>query len=603
MKCDVTKPTAPPNRSVLQTDGPQMVDNFVTSFLPGGGPDEALQTVSDYIVTVDAPGIFAVLPDISNDGTLTFTPAIDRSGIAIVSVQARDTGGQLNGGVDTSAIQTFTITVTAVPDTTPPTVTLLLIPGGIGQSIREVEILFSEVVTGFEPSDLIVQGGVAGDLLRSRDNTVFNVLITPTNDGALRVDLPTARVKDLAGNDNVAGSSDTITVDATRPTPVLAGKPSTNNGTFDIDIEFNESVTGLTINDFQVNNAVLSNLLGNGNKYTAILTATNSGVLTITLPEERVVDAAFNFNLDSNTLILNTATTPTFDVVTLHALQIDPPDLGSTQPTSWARQRSMLADLRLTFDSPRTSISASDVGLTNLGVNAPVDADVVITLSDDQIALRSDGLTATIAFAPGQITDGVYRLELLPSITGGAPVVITGDATNKFFVLRGDWNGSGSVTSGDFATFAYWFGNGLPAAPGYVDNNASGSITAFDFAGYAGNFGKSITFPTPATQAVTAAEPENVSQPEGELFSNVQLIQKGAVLERRQTTLTSAVTEPAGNTLTTPRRSQVIATNRDATSNSLSTVIKAEVTNPQTLDSTVAKLDATLASVWDWLDE
>lgn len=65
------------------------------------------QAISDYLVTVDSPGLFSVLPSIANDGTLTFTPVTDRNGIATVSVRVRDNGGTLNGGVDLSSAKTF----------------------------------------------------------------------------------------------------------------------------------------------------------------------------------------------------------------------------------------------------------------------------------------------------------------------------------------------------------------------------------------------------------------------------------------------------------------------------------------------------------------
>src|SRR5207244_2069245 len=60
--------------------------------------------------------LFSAQPAISSTGTLTYTPAADANGSATVSVQIHDNGGTANGGVDTSAAQTFTITVTAVND-------------------------------------------------------------------------------------------------------------------------------------------------------------------------------------------------------------------------------------------------------------------------------------------------------------------------------------------------------------------------------------------------------------------------------------------------------------------------------------------------------
>ncbi|HEX3558566.1 MAG TPA: Calx-beta domain-containing protein, partial [Pyrinomonadaceae bacterium] len=47
----------------------------------------------------------------SSTGTLTYTPAANKFGQATVSVSLHDNGGTANGGQDTSAVQTFTITV------------------------------------------------------------------------------------------------------------------------------------------------------------------------------------------------------------------------------------------------------------------------------------------------------------------------------------------------------------------------------------------------------------------------------------------------------------------------------------------------------------
>ena len=51
-----------------------------------------------------------------SNGTLTFTPAANANGTATVTVAVHDNGGTADGGVDTSATQTFAITVTAVND-------------------------------------------------------------------------------------------------------------------------------------------------------------------------------------------------------------------------------------------------------------------------------------------------------------------------------------------------------------------------------------------------------------------------------------------------------------------------------------------------------
>ncbi|PAW84588.1 MAG: hypothetical protein B9S33_11330 [Pedosphaera sp. Tous-C6FEB] len=94
--------------------GPQIIANHVTNILPGPA-DEAAQLVT-FTVTNNNNALFSTQPAISSTGTLTYTPATNANGTATVTVIARDNGGMANGGVDTSAAQTFTLTINAVND-------------------------------------------------------------------------------------------------------------------------------------------------------------------------------------------------------------------------------------------------------------------------------------------------------------------------------------------------------------------------------------------------------------------------------------------------------------------------------------------------------
>ncbi len=111
-------PTFTPGTSptVDEDAGAQSVANWVAAVDTG----EAGQTVS-YLVTANSnPGLFSAGPAISPAGTLTYTPAGNASGVSTITAVAHDGGGTANGGVDTSAPQSFTITVRAVND--PPTI-------------------------------------------------------------------------------------------------------------------------------------------------------------------------------------------------------------------------------------------------------------------------------------------------------------------------------------------------------------------------------------------------------------------------------------------------------------------------------------------------
>lgn len=72
--------------------------------------DEAAQTLT-FEITTDNDNLFEVLPAIDANGTLTYTPAADATGTATVTVKLKDNGGTADGGQDTSATKTFTITL------------------------------------------------------------------------------------------------------------------------------------------------------------------------------------------------------------------------------------------------------------------------------------------------------------------------------------------------------------------------------------------------------------------------------------------------------------------------------------------------------------
>ncbi len=109
---DVPSFTKGANQSVNENSGAQTVAGWATA-ISAGPANEAAQAI-DFIVTNDNNGLFSVQPAISASGTLTYTGATNVDGVTTVTVRIHDDGGTANGGVDTSAAQTFTITVTDV---------------------------------------------------------------------------------------------------------------------------------------------------------------------------------------------------------------------------------------------------------------------------------------------------------------------------------------------------------------------------------------------------------------------------------------------------------------------------------------------------------
>jgi large repetitive protein len=102
------------NETILEdAAGTRTVLNWATNITQGG--DDSGQTVS-FTLTNTNNALFSTQPAVSNAGTLTYVLAGNAHGVATVTVIAKDNGGTGGGGVDTSASQQFTITVTPVND-------------------------------------------------------------------------------------------------------------------------------------------------------------------------------------------------------------------------------------------------------------------------------------------------------------------------------------------------------------------------------------------------------------------------------------------------------------------------------------------------------
>jgi hypothetical protein len=104
---------------VAQDAGPQTVNNFATSISPG--PNEAGQTLTFNLSPTGTTGTltFSTAPAIdTTTGTLTYTPTNATTGTATFSVTLSDNGSNTPPNSNTSAAQSFTITVSA-PNATP----------------------------------------------------------------------------------------------------------------------------------------------------------------------------------------------------------------------------------------------------------------------------------------------------------------------------------------------------------------------------------------------------------------------------------------------------------------------------------------------------
>ena len=107
--------TKGPDQSANDNVGAVSVPGWATA-ISAGPPDESGQTLNFVVTGNTDPSIFAAGPAVSATGTLTYTPAIVPFGThsSTITLTLHDNGGTANGGVDTSAPQSFVVSITHV---------------------------------------------------------------------------------------------------------------------------------------------------------------------------------------------------------------------------------------------------------------------------------------------------------------------------------------------------------------------------------------------------------------------------------------------------------------------------------------------------------
>jgi hypothetical protein len=101
------------DQSILEDAGAQSIASWATGISDG---DPSMVQTLTFNVTNDNNALFSSQPAINAAGTLSYTPAANPNGSATVTVTLSDNGSSVAPNVNTSAAQTFTISVSAVND-------------------------------------------------------------------------------------------------------------------------------------------------------------------------------------------------------------------------------------------------------------------------------------------------------------------------------------------------------------------------------------------------------------------------------------------------------------------------------------------------------
>ena len=241
-------------------------------------------------------------------GPASITPAA--SGTVTVDLPAG--AAEDDAGNESEAASQFSIA--AELDTTAPTVAISTAASAPVNGPFTVTFTFSEEVTGFELTDLVVGNGSSSAL--QGDGASYTATITPEASGTVTVDVPAGAAEDSAGNPSVAAQQFSIAaeltaVDDVAPRVTITG-PATEPviGPFSITVIFSEPVTGFELEDVVVGNGVASELEGDGARYTATVTPTAPGPVTVDIAAGAAEDSAGNPSTAADQFSITVELTP-----------------------------------------------------------------------------------------------------------------------------------------------------------------------------------------------------------------------------------------------------------------------------------------------------
>ena len=223
---------------------------------------------------------------------------------------------------DSASTNTTGDVLTVIADFTPPVVTINApstdVTGPFDITIRIDE----DTRTAPTNNDIRVTNGTAIENEFERDppdGNVYTARIAPSSTGAVIIEIPAGVVVDLAGNDNQSTSIVVNAVIEAQGPEITTDGEEPVNGPFRITITFDVPVTGFDESDLMVENGTVSEFEGSGNTYTALVTPTSDGTVTISIPANAAEDDERNQTGASNILKVEADLTAPIPVITSDA--------------------------------------------------------------------------------------------------------------------------------------------------------------------------------------------------------------------------------------------------------------------------------------------
>ena len=278
----LTAPSSPTNSATLafgldfnETVTGLTVDDFsLSGSATGCTVDDPVGSGKSYVVTVRGCSGGTVVVSLAAESVANV--ASDRGPSAVVSAPA------------------------VAVDRTKPTAVLSAPSSPTADANLSYGLDFDEAISGLTTSDFTVSGDTTGCTVGVPTGAAssYVVVVSGCSEGAVILELATDSVADAAGNVGPATqvTAATVTIDRTIPTAILTAPSSpTNSATLAYALDFNETVTGLTVDDFSLSGSAtgctVDDPVGSGKSYVVTVRGCSGGTVVVSLAADTVVDA------------------------------------------------------------------------------------------------------------------------------------------------------------------------------------------------------------------------------------------------------------------------------------------------------------------------
>ncbi|MGF1759504.1 tandem-95 repeat protein [Photobacterium sagamiensis] len=227
--------------------------------------DENNETV---IVSLSSPTNASLGTNTVHTYTINDNDATPTLAFNATSSNGSETLGSADLQVDLSAASGLTVTVDYTVTGTATGADYTLADGTLTMTAGDV-------------NDNITIASIVNDLLDENNETVILTLSNPTN-----ATLGTNTVHTYTINDN----------DAPLTIIITSSSPDNVNGAFTVAFTLSESSSDFAISDVAVSGGTLSNFTGSGSSYSATVTPSAEGAVTVDVAADSISDAAGNLN-------------------------------------------------------------------------------------------------------------------------------------------------------------------------------------------------------------------------------------------------------------------------------------------------------------------